>query len=107
MLQAKLISYQNSLQMIESHLGVIKSIKLDGRNDKYIFTSAIKMKRKVSKFTALSQRQRVQTDMVDGAKLVIKDTKLPKLNASLIRELTIFTVMVILCMIFVQLPLDH
>ena len=68
MLQAKLISYQNSLQMIESHLGVIKSIKLDGRNDKYIFTSAIKMKKKVSKFTALSQRKRVQTDMVDGAK---------------------------------------
>ena len=82
MLHAKLISYENFEQKIDSHIRSVESIKLDECDDTYAFAAAIRLKQTVLKFKALSQR--LPIEMNDGA-LVIKDTKLP----SLINELTV------------------
>ena len=82
MFHAKLISYENFEQKIDSHIRSVENIKLDECDDNYAFAAAIRLKQTLLKFKALSQR--LQTPMNDGG-LVIKDTKLP----SLINELTV------------------
>ena len=85
MFHAKLISYQNFHQRIESHLRSIERLKLDECDNKYIFASGIELKQIYVKGKALSETLKANTK--NDVLFTINDTKLP----SLIRELNMIT----------------